>query len=212
MESKAGSFLWLIWQPDLWETCGEHLKADICQSGNLFCWKMSITSKSDCTAIKTLQKHIFSPILFLGAQWSLDIQSYLVRIGIWTLKHLNISWGSAFRGSKHLLTRYDWRMPAGCLGCRWLFSMFSAPHHTVWNWTRSDLITLMGRTGKPKQLEPCQQKALHNRSPNIAINFPCGRALCELLGLCEFFGCVLEGGAPSYWWSYGAPINGLINE
>ena len=131
----------------------------------------------------------------------------------------NISWGSAFRGSKHLLTRYDWRMPAECLWCRWLFPdlmfpIFSAPHHTVWNWTRSDLITLMGRTGKPKQLEPCQQKALHNRSPNIAINFPSGRALCELLGLCEFFGCVLEGGAPipSYWWSYGAPINGLMSE
>ena len=168
---------------------------------------MSLTSKRACTAIQTLQNHIFS-------QLSLDIQSYLVRN--WYLNPQNISRGSAFRSSKHLLTRYDWRMAAGCLWCRWLFpdlmfSMFSASHHTVWNWTRSDPITLMGRTGKPKQLEPCQQKALHNRSPNIAINFPCGRALCELLGLYEFVGCVLEGGAPipSYRWSYGALINGL---
>ena len=38
---------------------------------------------------------------------SIVFQSYLVRIGVWTPLHT--SWGSAFRGCKHLLRRYDYK-------------------------------------------------------------------------------------------------------
>lgn len=69
-------------------------------------------------------------------------------------------------------------------------------HIPSWRWEQRARLKQVPRplpvvlpTGKPKQPEPCQQKALHNRSPNIAINFPCGRALCEFGETCwEFKG------------------------
>ena len=45
---------------------------------------------------------------------------------------LNISWGSAFRGPKHLLTRYDWRMA----GMSREGAMWKIPHSS------SDLVGL----------------------------------------------------------------------